>query len=160
MRASEAATLKRVRLAALRDSPAFFGRPFAEEAAFEDAVWEKRVASNAAGSETAGFFAERMGAVVGLVVGVDAPDRDAVALNALWVAPEARGLGFGAALVDAVVRWTRERGRASVDLWVTEGNAAATALYHRAGFRPTGRVLPHEHMPALREHEHRLPLGR
>jgi len=43
------------------------------------------------------------------------------------------------ALADAVLAWARERGFGDVVLWVAEGNAAAAALYERAGFTRTGR---------------------
>jgi ribosomal protein S18 acetylase RimI-like enzyme len=51
----------------------------------------------------------------------------------MWVSPKARGRGVGDRLIGAVVEWAR-----AVTLAVSEGNAAATALYRRHGFVDTG----------------------
>jgi GNAT superfamily N-acetyltransferase len=63
----------------------------------------------------------------------------------MFVGPEARGRGVGAALVDAVVGWARARGAEGLCLWVTATNASAIALYARCGFQNSGarRSLPH-----------------
>jgi ribosomal protein S18 acetylase RimI-like enzyme len=63
-------------------------------------------------------------------------------LTALWVEPGARGAGLGLRLIDAAADWSRERGRAAVELSVTTNNRAAAALYARAGFAETGRRRP------------------
>ncbi|MEM1413499.1 MAG: GNAT family N-acetyltransferase [Myxococcota bacterium] len=129
--------LKELRLASLADAPAAFLSTHADEVAFEDARWRERAEANAAGTRLAGFLAvPDGGAAVGLVVGVDQAERDEVSLNALWVAPHARGRGAGRALVEAVVRWARARGRAAVTLCVLEGNEGAARLYRAVGFVP------------------------
>ncbi len=43
----------------------------------------------------------------------------------MWVAPEARGSGVGAALMDAVESWAREAGYENIGLGVTTVNAPA-----------------------------------
>lgn len=48
-RADEFRELKRLRLEALADSPLAFGSTFEQEAAFADAVWQRRAADAAAG---------------------------------------------------------------------------------------------------------------
>ncbi|MEM9486334.1 MAG: GNAT family N-acetyltransferase, partial [Cyanobacteria bacterium P01_F01_bin.116] len=70
----------------------------------------------------------------------------------LWVAPKARGLGIGQALIETVVAWARLETYARLVLEVAEENGAALAkpllrriaLYTRKGFKPTGqtRILP------------------
>ena len=62
----------------------------------------------------------------------ESPD-DAV-INAMWVAPEARRMGAGRALLDACVEWAREQRFRSVYLHVRVANAAARAAYAAAGF--------------------------
>ena len=53
----------------------------------------------------------------------------------LYVVPEARRRGVGAALLRELVAAFRERGLESVGLEVTADNAAARAVYQRWGFR-------------------------
>lgn len=63
-------------------------------------------------------------------------------LARLWVDPAARGAGLGLRLIEAVADWARENGARSLELSVTANNAAAAALYARAGFTETGRRRP------------------
>jgi GNAT superfamily N-acetyltransferase len=137
--------VKALRLASLADSPDAFLSTLADEEAMSNAAWRARLASNAAGLETAGFLALVGGEARGLVVGVRREDRaDSVNLNALWVAPDARGLGAGRALVDAVCRWAQQIGRTRVTLAVVEKNDAATAFYRACGFAETQRTVREE----------------
>jgi ribosomal protein S18 acetylase RimI-like enzyme len=66
----------------------------------------------------------------------------------MWVAPEARGTGAGAALVDTVVAWAAAHGALRVRTEVTVGNDGAARLYVRAGFRDTGERGPLGHSDA------------
>ena len=56
-------------------------------------------------------------------------------INEISVAPEARRLGAGCALVEEAVRIARKRGQSRLILDVRSGNVAARALYEKAGFR-------------------------
>ena len=59
-------------------------------------------------------------------------------LEDLFVAPDARGLGAGEALIDHVRSWAQERGASKVYWLTAETNAVARGLYdrvaHRSGF--------------------------
>ncbi len=57
------------------------------------------------------------------------------------VEPHARGRGVGRALMDEAEGFARAMGRAYVSLMVTEENAAALALYDRAGFVTERRMM-------------------
>ncbi len=60
----------------------------------------------------------------------------------MMVRPETRGRGVGRALVDACIATARQTdGMELLTLTVTAGNAAAVALYERAGFTAYG-LLP------------------
>jgi ribosomal protein S18 acetylase RimI-like enzyme len=61
-------------------------------------------------------------------------------LTEIFVAAGERGGGLGARLLDATTRALREAGAAAVTLLVRHENAAARALYHRAGFRELPRL--------------------
>jgi GNAT superfamily N-acetyltransferase len=69
----------------------------------------------------------------------------------MWVDPEVRGSGLGDALVERVLAWARARDADIVELWVTETNAHARALYERWGFVPDGRRQPHPRFAELHE---------
>ena len=131
--------LKRVRLAALADAPSAFAKTHEEEADYPDDFWAVRASSNAAGPEHTTFFAFDGDRCVGLVGGHRAEPGAHVDLVSMWTDPAARGIGVGAALVDAVVAWADGR---TVELWVTHGNDAAYRLYERCGFVETGEVAP------------------
>jgi len=82
--------------------------------------------------------AERGGTgVVGYVVAWFVVDEAEVANVA--VAPDARGRGIGARLLDEALRAARDRGASSVYLEVRDSNAAARSLYETRGFVEVGR---------------------
>jgi ribosomal protein S18 acetylase RimI-like enzyme len=56
----------------------------------------------------------------------------------MWVRPDGRGKGVGAALIDAARSWAASRGCESIELSVTVGNEVARRLYEQAGFQVTG----------------------
>jgi predicted GNAT family acetyltransferase len=76
----------------------------------------------------------------------------------MWVHPHHRGHGVASTLVDAVAEWAVRDGAGEVALWVADGNAAAAAVYRRAGFVPTGRRQPLPSNPAVGEEEWVLPV--
>ena len=59
-------------------------------------------------------------------------------MDGICVATEARGLGVGTALLEAICDEAIRRGYGAVRLDVIEQNARARALYERRGFRATG----------------------
>lgn len=64
---------------------------------------------------------------------------DEAELLTLAVAPDARRNGVGAALLDAFEARVKASGATCAFLEVAADNAAAIALYTRAGWRPCGR---------------------
>jgi ribosomal protein S18 acetylase RimI-like enzyme len=150
--AGEGALLRDVRLRALHDSPTAFASTLAAEAVENDSHWADRALSGSAGHDTATFVAVRADGVVGLVVGYHPdPSRRAIELVSMWTAPSARRHGVARGLVDTLVSWADEAAADAVELWVTEGNAAAMTLYRAAGFELTGErgSLPSD--PSLNE---------
>ena len=148
------ARLKRLRIAALTDTPDAFGATVASAQARSPQQWREQVQSLPT------FVAIINDNDVGLTRG--APhDKDphSAMLISMWVAPEARGLGAGERLVETTAKWARSHGYARLMLDVTDDNAPAIALYARLNFQATGETgslpPPRTH---IREHRRALDL--
>lgn len=108
-----------------------------EQRAFSDPWSPRGFASLVAAPEVYLVVSEAAGKVTGYVVARFVADEGEIAN--LAVAPEARGLGLGAALLDAALREARRRGVVMVYLEVRRSNDVARALYATRGFREVGR---------------------
>jgi len=130
--------VKAVRLLALTLDPSAFGSTVEREQGFDDDVWRTRISAGRT------FLARSAGRVVGIVAYTadDARRPTERQLQSMWVAPEARGAGVGALLVQAVRDSAAAEGAIALTLFVTEGNGAARRLYELLGFRPTGERRP------------------
>jgi GNAT superfamily N-acetyltransferase len=155
IRANEGLKLRAVRLRALADAPTAFGSTLAQEENFPERVWHERAEGGAVGADRVTFVAEQEGQWIGIATGLardpEEPNDPRPLLVGMFVAPEARRSGVGVALVDAVVRWARERRASSLSLWVTSTNSPAIALYDKCGFRRTEETKPVAHFPSLTE---------
>ncbi|MYU25810.1 GNAT family N-acetyltransferase [Streptomyces sp. SID8352] len=72
----------------------------------------------------------------------------------VFVRPEWRGSGLTGALFEAGLEWARSRGAERVRLIVHEDNPRARRAYRKAGFAPSGRVVPLEGRPGESELEY------
>jgi ribosomal-protein-alanine N-acetyltransferase len=75
--------------------------------------------------------------MVGFILGRVAADE--AEILTLGVAPGWQRAGLGSLLVETLCRAATVRGASQLHLEVAAGNTAARALYHRFGFRETGR---------------------
>jgi ribosomal protein S18 acetylase RimI-like enzyme len=141
LRPSEAGPLRDLRLRALTEAPLAFAASVGEERRLPPEDWEEWARAGAGDGSTVIIVAVESKRWVGMIVG-RMLEAETAWLEALWVDPTARGRGLGQRLIEAVADWARERGAARLDLSVTEGNRAASGLYARAGFSPTGRRRP------------------
>jgi GNAT superfamily N-acetyltransferase len=146
--------LRAIRLRALLDAPDAFGSTFEEAVARPEESWSQQVL------ELPTFVAVVDGLDVGMVRCARHETKVETAwLISMWVAPEARRVGVGGALVDAVIEWARSNGVNRLLLDVADRNPPAIALYARKGFEPNGEVStlppPREH---VREHQRELRL--
>ena len=148
-----------LRLGALAEAPYAFGSTHVEESQRPDDVWAARLAAPALGSfrRACPLMAALDGMPVGLMW-IKLDDTGAAGLYQVWVAPQARGRGVAAALLDAALAWARGVRATAVNLDVTVGNGAAEQLYVRAGFVPVGAPQPQPGRPQF-EQAMTLPLG-
>jgi GNAT superfamily N-acetyltransferase len=140
--------LRDIRLDALRDAPDAFLSTYAEQVASAESDWRRRISR---GCTFFAYIPEVNGTEpVGLVGGFFGKPA-MVELVSLWVRPQARGLGVGGVLLDAVITWASARNATSVHLWLMEANEHARALYLRCGFSATGERQPLPSNPDLME---------
>jgi GNAT superfamily N-acetyltransferase len=141
--------LRSIRLASLLDAPTAFGITHASAAANTDEQWRDRAANRGPGRF---LLALIDGVAVGLVGSVVSDAHD-LNLIAMWVAPDHRGSGAAARLVDAVKARAVSEGHAQLLLDVSPENARAAAFYVKEGFVFDGHVEPlasHPHINVQR----------
>ncbi|HLK46082.1 MAG TPA: GNAT family N-acetyltransferase [Acidimicrobiales bacterium] len=145
----EWATLRDVRLAALRDAPYAFNSTVEEASAFDEGWWRDRAATQAC------VVAFDGAAPIGLAMGghLREPDPEVRTLRSMWVAPDHRGAGVADGLVDDVVAWARAEGASRLVLWALLPAARAQAFYERYGFTRGAVEAPTEHHPAMVRYE-------
>ena len=146
--------LQAIRLAALKTDPQAFGTTYEGRVAWPEHRWREQLRALPT------FVAVLDGADLGMVRAAPSEREDSAYLISMWVEPNARRRGVGAALVDAVLEWARANSKHRVVLDVREDNAGAIALYTSRGFAPTGKVSreppPNEH---IRESQYAIRLA-
>jgi ribosomal protein S18 acetylase RimI-like enzyme len=152
-----------LRLRSLADAPHAFGSSLAAEEAWAHELWMARLTAAAVSGRDCPLVAESTGAdsaMLGLVwAKCDAEDAGIVNLFQMWVAPEARGRGVAAALLDEAVAWARSIQARVVQLGVVCDNEPALQLYVRKGFRKVGEPEPIRPGSALLEQTMHLQLA-
>jgi len=149
LRESDRSAFRALRLAALAADPAAFGSSLERESRYTDDRWSDWVRRGATSSDEATWVAEELGGPLVGMIGVFRKD-DASQVWGLWVAGDRRHTGIGAALLDALLAWTRStRPGAQVRLEVAPSQKAAIRLYRARGFLPTGKRRPLESRPEV-----------
>ena len=125
---------RRLRLAALADSPEAFSSKLSDWTADGDREdrWRSRLSS-----VPFNLLAVVDGAEVGMVSGAR-PAAEEAELLSLWVDAGARGRGVADTLVEEVLSWARQDGAVRVVLGVRAANRPAISLYRRHGFVDAG----------------------
>src|SRR4051812_16488826 len=124
---SEGARLRELRLASLEADPDAFGATYARDAARPAAFWDDAAAASGAGGSQRTYVGtddDDTWLALALVRRDDERPDEAV-VNAMWVAPAARGRGLGRALCEACLAWAAGRGLPRVRIHVFAGNPAA-----------------------------------
>ena len=132
--AHEGDRLRAIRLHGLQVDPAGFSSTYEREAALPDEWWTSRAALSEAGEAQRFFVAvDDEDRWLGIAL-ARRDDRGEAVLNAMWVAPEARGQGAARALCDACAKWAAGRGFATLEVEVFEDNTAGRRVYESARF--------------------------
>jgi GNAT superfamily N-acetyltransferase len=156
IRAEEWASVRRLRLDALRDPVArlAFVETYEEAVARPDGFWQERAAGAADGADRARQFVavapdgSWAGTLTVLMEEAGSKDWAGFAVErrqgqvvAVFVRPQHRGLGLVEVLSAAGLQWAWERGAERVRLLVHEDNGRARGAYRKAGFEPSGVTL-------------------
>lgn len=137
--AHEWATYRDTRLRALADAPDAFGSTLAFEKTLSEATWQERLTLGALSPLQFPLVAEVAGEPVGLAWGrIDEETPRIATLYQMWVAPQNRGNGVGAAMLRTLIAWATAADAEYLYLSVTCGNSAAYHLYTRMGFTVHG----------------------
>jgi ribosomal protein S18 acetylase RimI-like enzyme len=137
----DAQAYRALMLEAYERHPDAFTSTATERAALPLSWWEARLdASPGAHQIVLGAFAgDRLAGAAGLLFETREKSRHKANLFGRSVAPSSRHAGFGRQLVQAALAQAAARdGVKLVQLTVTQGNAAAQALYERCGFASFG----------------------
>lgn len=137
---------KQLRLEALQNNPEAFLSSYEDEVLFADEVWQERVKAAFERERALALYAEVGASSKTSLVGMAGggwPDkrkaRHVAEIYAVYVSPDHRGKGIGAALVQRLLDELKALAQIDkVKLSVTAANEAAVALYRRLGFEITG----------------------
>jgi ribosomal protein S18 acetylase RimI-like enzyme len=136
LRTKDTPAFRALRLNALKRDPEFFGTDYADAARQSDLSFQGRIES----ALIVGAFAQDR--LVGCAA-FDAETRPRTAhrgwITSFIVHPEYQRLGIGSELLTFIAEHCRDEGILQMELFVTEHNEAAHALYTRNGFEIQGR---------------------
>lgn len=149
--------LRKVRLAALEESPQAFLATHDKEESYSRDRWLEEFDR---GDWTIGELAGKPVCLVGVTREPGAP-LDERHLECVWVAPEYRRSGVAYGMLTTIIDRLQNSGTRRILLWVLDGNNAAISLYRRLGFVSTKVRQPLKAaVPEHCEEQFELPLGR
>jgi ribosomal protein S18 acetylase RimI-like enzyme len=161
--ADEGLLLKRLRLAALQESPDAFSPTFEAANLHDDNYWKQSAVKTVASAQFDIFIAEITGQPVGLVSGSvsalvsgKAHETQTGHIGMMWADPNVRGRGVGRALLSHVMDYLGKLNCLTIELTVTETNQGAISLYESTGFVFTGNDEPLREGSILQNREMRL----
>ena len=135
--------LREIRLRALRESPEAFSKTAAEEDAYDEAEWRRRLGSASSSPPVRWLIAEDAGGPVGLACGRVDPEQPEVAnVFSMWVEPTSRQSGVGRQLLQGIVEWARAVGARQLVLGVAAASTGAVRFYESIGFVSSGERGP------------------
>jgi GNAT superfamily N-acetyltransferase len=128
-----------LRLRALADHPEAFTSSHEEDRRKPVAAMAARLAPDGDEAVYGAYAGDRLVALAGLARETRMKNRHKATVFGMYVDPGFAGRGIGRALLAHVIAEARRQpGLLQLGLTVTDGNAAAAALYEHAGFRSFG----------------------
>ena len=155
--AADWSELRRLRLAALADTPIAYLESLAEAELLPDSAWQARAVRGAEGGDSHQVLVLDGDRAVGTSVSFTSDGR--AWLAAVYLDPAWRGRGLLGRLLQPCAAWARAQGIAELALEVHEDNPRAQAAYARLGFVVTGVRRPYPADPTREELEMVLALG-
>jgi ribosomal protein S18 acetylase RimI-like enzyme len=135
---TDAQAFQSIRLRALRDHPNAFASAYEEEQAFALEKVAQRLHPSDDAFTLGALVDEKLVGVLHLGRYPRRKTRHRGMISSMYVAPESRGRGVGATLLDEALQRARQMpGLEELILAVTVGNTTARSLYTRAGFTPS-----------------------
>jgi len=139
LEAHEASLLRELRLEALRDAPRSFRDTYSEIAVNPSSYWDELTRSVTEPGQNVALLAYEEDKPVGLVFGlIDHLQGNDGRVGGMWVDPMWRRRGIGAALLQEIARWARERGFERLKLWCVVDSGGPASFYRKLGFQVTG----------------------
>ncbi len=126
-----------IRLSALQRAPMAFGSSFEEENAYSDSVFARRLEQVDGNVVFGALDGESLLGTAGLFRHDRKSERHRGTLWGVYVAPEARGLDLGKALVSKVIDHAAKQ-VVVLDAKVVATNEAAKRVYYALGFKTFG----------------------
>ena len=139
LNAADAASFRRLRQHALRESPEAFSSDYEEQLGYPLSFYEARIRADSDCCVLGAFVNDELVGVLAVAREAGAKTRHKATLTSMYVYPEARGHGIAQRLLQRALDVAAAMpGVQRVNLGVTEGNTAAVALYRRFGFETYG----------------------
>jgi ribosomal protein S18 acetylase RimI-like enzyme len=135
---ADAAAYQPVRLRSLQEHPEAFGSSYEDEMVRPLEIVAGRLQATADGFMLGAWQGTALVGIVGLHRQPGIKIRHRGGVGGMYVAPEARGLGIGKALLhELIAQAPTLQELEEIILAVTVGNATARAIYRAAGFAPS-----------------------
>ena len=134
---------RKIRLQALACDRDAFASTLEVESAKNERYWYERLLEGCQSTRDLPLRGEWRGRCVSLGWGsFDWQDPTTACVFQMWTAPQARGRGFGSAILRRLVDWAADANAERITLSVTLGNEDAHRLYRNCNFRDVGGIEP------------------
>lgn len=139
IKTGEGHLFREIRLAALKESPQWYGSTFESALERSDESWCQQADGTAEGPDRAKFLMFHHRDPVGLIAfyrHTDLPDVGEI--FQLWIAPSFRGTGAAVELTEAALEWARQNRFSHAIAGVLHGNHRSRGLFRKLGFEISG----------------------
>ncbi len=141
LRLGEGDLYKRLRVAALSESPEAFGTTLAEANARSEESWQQQADNSARGHDRATLIAIANEEPVGMAALYrDSQDQSLGELIQVWVDPAYRGGDSAKKLITEILIWAKRNNFMQVTAWVVKENQRMLRFLEKCGFELTNEV--------------------